>query len=60
MAVGLRGRGVDKRGCSRTDGGAWETDGQDVECVTLEGSNRNELCDEFVKGLVEGANSVME
>lgn len=28
---------MDKHGCSRTDVGVWETDGQDVECVTLEG-----------------------
>lgn len=59
MGVGLRGRGIDKRGCSRTDAGAWEADGQDGERVTGAGVGRKELSDEFVKGLEEGAGSLL-
>lgn len=60
VGVDLRGRGVDKRGCSRTDIGAREVGGQDVESVTGAGVGRKELCDAFVKGLEEGAGALLE
>lgn len=60
MGVNLRGRGADKRGCSRTDVGAREVGGQDVESVTGAGVGCRELCDAFVKGLEEGAGSLLE
>lgn len=60
MGVGLHERGVDKRECSRTDVDSWEVGGQDVESVTGAEVGRKELCAEFVKGLVEGADSQLE
>lgn len=56
MSVGLRGRGVDNRGCSKTDADAWEVGGQDVERVT----GGKEICNEFVKGLEDSAGSLLE
>lgn len=60
VGAGLFGSGVDKRGCSRTDVGAWEASGRDGEHVTGAGLGRKELCEEFAKGLTEDAGSLLE
>lgn len=60
VGAGLRGGGVDKRGCVRTDVGEWDVGRQDGERVTRAGLVCKELCKEFAKGLYEGTGSLLE